>query len=90
MSSDIQPHTVSGSERLMEEQALAYLEAAGYGAEVPGLAAAAKRFPGNYQYTSDRHRYVVFIRPGDYWKAGDCEASEERIKALAAQRRRRI
>jgi hypothetical protein len=83
----IRPHTADGSEQLTEAQALAYLEESGYGAEAAALADTARRFPGTYGYTSDRHRYIVFIMPGGYWKAGDCEASEERIKSLSAARR---
>ncbi len=51
--------------------------------------AEARRFPGIYAYTANRHRYVAFFMPGGFWKAGDCAESEERIKAAGRQGRRR-
>lgn len=81
------PHVVDGSERQTNEQALAYLIAAGYGTEALALMADAAQFPGAYKYTADRHRYVVYSMPGAYWMAGDCAASEERIKSPGRSRR---
>lgn len=81
------PHTVDGSERLAEGQALAYLTAEGYGAEALALMSDAVRFPRVYKYTADRHRYIAFSMPGGYWLAGDCAESEERIKSLGRARR---
>ncbi len=81
----VRPHTVSGSEHLNEAMVRAYLGAGGYEAET--LIAEARRFPGTYGYTFDRHRYIAYIMPGGYWKAGDCTESGERIKALRAARR---
>jgi hypothetical protein len=83
----VRPHTVSGTDQLNEAMALAYLEASGYGTEAEGLADAARKYAGTYHYTGDRHRYVAYIMPGGYWVAGDCTESEERIKALSANRR---
>lgn len=82
----VRPHTVNGSEHLTEDQTLAYLDTQGYVAETETLMAEARHFPGTYQYTADRHRYVAFIMPGGYWKAGDCTQSEERIKRIGRDR----
>lgn len=83
------PHTAYGSEQLTEAQARAYLHAQGYEDEAGPLMAEARRFPGIYAYTANRHRYVAFFMPGGFWKAGDCAESEERIKAAGRQGRRR-
>jgi hypothetical protein len=92
MSGDIPAgsHTVDGSQRLTNEQALAYLTGEGYGSEALALMADAARFPCGYKYTADRHRYAVYTMPGGYWMAGDCAESEERIKALGRKRRGEI
>jgi len=83
----VHPHTVSGSEELNEAMVRTYLAASGYEGEADTMIADARRFPRTCGYTKDRHRYVVYEMPGGYWKAGDCTASEERIKTLAANRR---
>lgn len=80
------PHAVDGRQELTGEEVRAYLAAEGYEAEAAGLMAEARRFPGTYMYTADRHRYAVHIMPGDYWRAGDCAASEERIKSFRTAR----
>lgn len=81
--------TADGQEHLTESEARAYLEQ-GYDAEADSLMAVAARFPGAYQYTADRHRYVVFSMPGAYWLAGDCAESEESIKSLGREAGRRF
>ena len=81
-------HTVDGSGRLTEEQVRAYLAAGGYAAEVEAVIGDAARFPLTYTYTADRHRCVVRVMPGGYWRAADCARSEERIKAAGHTRRR--
>jgi len=54
----------------------------------------ADRFPNSWQYTPDRHRCVVKhmacrgIADGTF-EVRDCAESEERIKALAREQRRR-
>lgn len=83
----VRPHAVSGSDHLDETAVIAYLEASRYGTESQAVADAARKFPGTYSYTADRHRYVAFIMPGGYWLAGDCSESEERIKTLSRARR---
>jgi hypothetical protein len=65
------------------EQAVAALEAAGYSAEAAAMAANAERWPGNWQYTRDRHRATVKHMPSGNWEVVDCAESEERIAALA-------
>jgi hypothetical protein len=83
-------HTVNGSDHLTEEQARAYLDGQGYAAETEAMIADALRFPETYRYTAGRHRYLVHVLPRDgewCWLAGDCERSEERIKALGRERR---
>lgn len=86
----VHPHKVNGSGQLSGGAVLDYLTADGYEAEASALMTTAARFPGGYQYTADRHRYLVFIMPGGYWLAGDCTESEERIKRLGRERRARI
>lgn len=83
----VYPHTVSGSDRLSEAMTRAYLESSGYAAEAGPVMEEARRYPGTYAYTGDRHRYTVYRMPGAYWEAGDCAESEERIKALGRARR---
>jgi hypothetical protein len=86
MAGDIiptRPHTVDGSERLTNEQALAYLTAEGYGAEALALMAEATLSPGIRKHTGDRRRYVTFSMPrgnwlARYWLAGDCETARTR------------
>ncbi|HEY2086622.1 MAG TPA: hypothetical protein VGH54_11445 [Mycobacterium sp.] len=77
----------NGSDRLTENDVRAYLAASGYSAEADAVTAECRRFPCSYKYTGDRHRFAVYIMPGGYWKAGDCEASEERIKSFGRGRR---
>lgn len=84
----VRRHEVNGSERLAEDDVRAYLTAAGYEAVAGRLIAEARRFPGTWMYTGDRHRTIVHRRPGNYWTAADCAESEERIKAQAAGRDR--
>lgn len=84
------PCTIDGREELTEPEAAAYLASGGYAAEAADLMAQARKFPGNYLYTVDRHRYAAFIMPGGYWLAGDCAKSEERIKAIGRLRRARV
>ena len=83
------PHETGGRQKLTGDEVLSYLTESGYQAEAADLMARAQRFPGNYEYTTSRHRYVVYIMPGGYWRAGDCTASEERIKTLSARYRAR-
>jgi hypothetical protein len=59
---------------------------AGYAAETGRLTAEARKFPGTWAYTVDRHRAVVHHMPRDDWEVADCAASEERIKALRSGR----
>jgi hypothetical protein len=85
------PHMVDGRVALTLDEARAYLIASGYAAEAEGMIADALRWD-NYRYTDDRHRYLARMeRSGDgwLWRAGDCTASEERIKALGRQRKNR-
>jgi hypothetical protein len=79
------PYTAGGRDKLTAEEASAYLDGSGYIQETGTLMAAARRSPGDCQYTADRHRYLVYVMPGGYWRAGDCAASEDRIKSLKGQ-----
>lgn len=81
------PHTAGGSAELTEAEAAAYLDGSGYQAETADLLARTQKFPGNYQYTADRHRYAAFIVPAGCWRAGDCARSEDRIRSSGAGRR---
>jgi hypothetical protein len=80
------PHAIGGREELTGGEVLAYLGSQGYAAESEALMAAARKFPGACMYTADRHRYAAYIMPRGYWRAGDCEKSEERIKAAPRRR----
>jgi hypothetical protein len=84
----VRRHEVNGSDRLTEGDVRAYLAAAGYEAVTDRLIAEARKFPGTWMYTGDRHRTIVHRMPGDYWTAADCAESEERIKVQAAGRAR--
>jgi hypothetical protein len=82
-------HTVDGSDELTEVDVRAYLTACGYAAEAETMITDALRFPHDYRYTGDRHRYAAHVQSGGvwYWVAGDCSRSEDRIKALGRGRR---
>lgn len=45
--------------------------------------AAARKFPGSWQYTAGRQRCIVYAMPGGHWRAVDCEAVEKRVRAAA-------
>jgi hypothetical protein len=44
--------------------------------------AEAKRFPGQWAYTADRHFCAVYHMPGGTWEVRCCTASEDAIAAL--------
>lgn len=80
--SGIHPHTVNGVDHLQEEDVRKYLIDSGYAGEAEALIAEANRFPAIYKYTQDRDHYLVSYI--EFWLAGDCSASERRIKQLSA------
>lgn len=80
-------HQVEGREELTEEEVRAYLAESGYAGEADQLISDALS-SSHFQYTADRHRCVVHRRHrnGDYWRAADTTATEERIKAARPRR----